>query len=65
MKLAGSTALITGASAGIGREFARLLASSAGRLVLVARRQQRLEQLRDELLARHPGVIVETRAVDL
>ena len=65
MKLAGCTALITGASAGIGREFARALAPSARRLVLVARRHQRLEELRDELIARHPALDVEIRAVDL
>ncbi|MDQ3314049.1 MAG: SDR family oxidoreductase [Verrucomicrobiota bacterium] len=52
MKLDGCTALITGASAGIGREFARQLAPRASALVLVARRQERLEELRDELEAR-------------
>src|ERR1700757_4804546 len=65
MKLAGCTALITGASAGIGREFARALAPSARRLVLVARRQQRLAELRDELIGRHAALDVEIRAVDL
>ncbi len=47
--LEGCSALITGASAGIGREFARQLAGRASSLVLVARRQERLEELRDEL----------------
>ena len=45
----GSSALITGASAGLGREFARQLADRASSLVLVARRRERLEELRDEL----------------
>ena len=40
------TALITGASAGIGREFARQLGGRAATLVLVARRRARLEELR-------------------
>ena len=58
-------ALITGASAGIGREFARQLAGRAGSLVLVARRQERLEELRDELTKRDPNLHVHIRATDL
>lgn len=61
----GSCALITGASAGIGREFARQLAGRAGSLVLVARRLERLEELRDELTKRDPNLNVHLRAVDL
>ena len=53
MRIDGCTALITGASAGIGREFARQLGGRAASLVLVARRA-RLEELREELIARHP-----------
>jgi short-subunit dehydrogenase len=63
--LAGCCALITGASAGIGREFARQLASRAGSLVLVARRLERLEALRDELTKKYPNLNVHCRAVDL
>lgn len=64
-KIDGCSALITGASAGIGREFARQLAGRAGSLVLVARRGERLEQLRDELIKRDPNLHVRIRATDL
>ena len=55
-------ALITGASSGIGKEFARLHASKGGDLVIVARRQQALEELKQELESRH-AVKVEVRRV--
>jgi short-subunit dehydrogenase len=61
----GSSALITGASAGIGREFARQLAGRANSLVLVARRQERLEELREELTKANPSLNVQIRATDL
>jgi short-subunit dehydrogenase len=63
--LTGCCALITGASAGIGREFARQLAGRAGSLVLIARRLDRLEELRDELTKKDPNLNVHCRAVDL
>ena len=58
------TALITGASSGIGKELARLHAARGGDLVIVARREQELEELRQELESRH-GVSVRCISLDL
>lgn len=65
MKLEGCTALITGASAGLGREFARQLGPRARSLILIARRLERLEALRTELKADYPTLEVHVSAVDL
>lgn len=58
------TTIVTGASSGLGAEFARQLAARGSDLVLVARREDRLETLADELSRAH-GVTVTTIARDL
>jgi short-subunit dehydrogenase len=63
------TILITGASSGLGAEMARQFAAAGHDLALCARRVERLEELRDEILAaRAPGSTqprVEVRALDV
>jgi len=51
-----TTALVTGASSGLGETFARVLAPRVRRLVLAARREDRLVLLRAELRAAHPNL---------
>ena len=48
-----STAMVTGASSGIGREIAKCLASKGHDLILVARREGLLRDLAEELVADH------------
>ena len=58
------TALITGASSGIGKEFARIHASKKGDVILVARREASLIELKNELEAKE-GIVAHVMTCDL
>ena len=60
-----TTILITGASSGLGAEMARQFAARGNDLALCARRTDRLEALREEILAAHPERRIEVRALDV
>lgn len=61
----GPWALVTGASSGIGECFALALAKRQLNLVLVARREERLEALADLLRREHPGIEIRIVPLDL
>lgn len=61
---AGTTALITGASSGLGAAFAQQLAERGANLVLVARRRQKLDETARELQSRH-GIRITVYDTDL
>ena len=61
----GTTALITGASGGIGEQFARQLANRNVNLVLVARTEERLRALAADLEHTHPGLSATVVVADL
>lgn len=64
-RLQDATVLITGASSGIGQELARQVAPKAKALILVARRQERLEALSDDLRQHYPRLAVHVYPCDL
>lgn len=65
LPLTGSTALVTGASSGIGEATARLLAARGAHVALIARRRERLERIAGEI-AQQGGraVVVEADITD-
>ncbi len=65
MDVSGMTALVTGASTGIGEQFARHLAERGANLVLVARREEKLAALKSDLARAHPGLVITVVAADL
>ena len=56
---------ITGASAGIGAETARQFAKLGTNLILIARRQERLEKLKQDILNHYPDLDIVIKVVDL
>ncbi|MFD8649117.1 SDR family oxidoreductase [Streptomyces mirabilis] len=60
-----SKILITGASSGLGEGMARTFAALGRDLALCARRTDRLQALREELLAAHPDTNVSVRSLDV
>lgn len=58
MKLTNKTVVITGASSGIGRACAEVSAAEGARLVLLARRRERLDELATELKARYSTQVI-------
>ena len=63
--IAGKTVLITGASAGIGRATALLVAEQGANLILVARRVEQLNIVREEVLSAFPSVKIQIEICDL
>jgi serine 3-dehydrogenase len=64
-RLEGKTALVTGASAGIGQACARALAAEGAKIIAAARRAERVEALRDELDREHGAETCGALAVDV
>lgn len=63
--ITGKTVLITGASSGIGRACAKAFAKEQTRLLLCARRMEKVVELHRELEALYPGIQVHTFGLDI
>ncbi|MDN3440714.1 SDR family oxidoreductase [Psychrobacter sp. APC 3279] len=61
----GKTVLITGASSGLGEGMTRLFASLGYNLAICARRTDRLEHLKSEMMDKYPNIRVEYQALDV
>lgn len=61
----GKYTVITGASSGIGYEAAKAFAERGKNLVITARRKDRLEMLKQEILGKHPDLDIVIRNADL
>lgn len=60
-----NTVLITGASSGLGLGMARIFARQGNNLALCARRQDRLDELKQELEQAHPDIRVDVHTLDV
>ncbi|OQE44436.1 hypothetical protein PENCOP_c002G02129 [Penicillium coprophilum] len=65
MALSGQTALVTGASMGIGEATARALAKASANLILLSRSEDKLAKLTDELSKQYPQIRVIYRTADV
>jgi short-subunit dehydrogenase len=65
MSTTAQTALVTGASSGIGEQFALQLAARGVNLALAARSEDRMRALAARLRSQHPGIEVDVIAADL
>jgi|GEM_PF-4090212 len=63
--LQNSTVLITGASSGLGAEFARQIAAFAKTIIIVARRGERLRLLAEEIRKNYPKISIHENVIDL
>jgi NAD(P)-dependent dehydrogenase (short-subunit alcohol dehydrogenase family) len=63
--LTGSTAIVTGASSGLGRETARALASVGSRVILAGRNDEKLAAVAQRITENVPGATVEVGHLDL
>lgn len=59
------TALITGATSGIGKAVAQKLASEGFRLILTGRRKEKLDEIQHNLLSQFPAIEVQTLCFDV
>ncbi|HPI40937.1 MAG TPA: SDR family NAD(P)-dependent oxidoreductase [Pseudobdellovibrionaceae bacterium] len=57
--------IITGASSGIGWSTAELLAAKGYHLILLARREERLQELKSQIIEKHPDIKIKISQVDL
>jgi short-subunit dehydrogenase len=65
MNLTGKWSLITGASSGIGKEYALQLSKLGSNTIILARREKRLQELKSEILQKYPDQKVHIIQVDL
>ena len=65
LKLSGKVAIVTGASSGVGAGVAKVLAAHGASVVLCARRQEKLDQIRQEIESQKPEGQVLTVVCDV